>query len=72
MLVRGARVCVECQPLGMNGAGGGGRCPGHGVLRRETRWAAVAVPGCRGKWIMVTPHANCRCPTDSNRSFVLV
>jgi len=74
--VPGATVCVECQPLVMSGGGGGavggGRCSGDGVLHRETRWAAVAVPGCRGKWIMTTAHAPCRCPADDEHSFVLV
>jgi len=72
LLVPGARLCVECQPLVMSGGVGNGRCSGHGVLDRETRWSAVGVPGCRGKWIMTTRHANCRCPADNQFSFVLV
>lgn len=71
LLVPGAKVCVECQPLVMNGQLGG-RCRGHGVFQRETRWTAVAVPGCHGKWIMTTQHAQCQCPSDSELSFVLV
>lgn len=72
LLEPGTRLCVECQPLVMGGGGGVGRCTGHGVLNRETRWTAVGVPGCRGKWIMTTPHAQCRCPADNQFSFVLV
>ena len=74
-LVAGARLCVECQPLVMGGSPATGRrarCTGHGVLDLETRWSAVGVPGCRGKWVMTTPHTNCRCPPDNKFSFVLV
>jgi len=72
LLVPGARLCVECQPLVMSGRVGSGTCAGHGVLDSETRWTAVGVPGCRGKWIMTTAHANCRCPANDKFSFVLV
>jgi len=72
LLKPGTRLCVECQPLVMSGGGGVGMCTGHGVLNRETRWTAVGVPGCRGKWVMTTPHAHCRCPADNQFSFVLV
>jgi hypothetical protein len=71
LLVPGATVCVECQPMVMNGQLGG-RCRGHGVLNRETRWDAVIVPGCHGKWIMTTAHETCQCNPEDPLSFVLV
>ena len=72
-LVKGASLCVECQALVMKDPQlGGGRCRGHGILNRETRWSAVAVPGCHGKWVMKTPHAECQCSPDEQLSFVLV
>ena len=72
-LVKGATLCVECQALVMKDPQlGGGRCRGHGILNRETRWSAVAVPGCHGKWVMKSPHAECQCSPDEQLSFVLV
>jgi hypothetical protein len=41
----------------------GGRCRGHGVLAKETRWDAVTVPGCRGRWVMKYRQEECQCGT---------
>jgi hypothetical protein len=71
-LVRGAELCVECQALAMRRRLGG-RCRGHGVLNKETRWAAVAaVAGCHGKWTMKSRQDGCQCAADSPLSFILV
>jgi hypothetical protein len=71
LLIPGVVVCVECQPMITNGQPAT-RCRGHGVYGRETRWDAVIVPGCHGKWIMKSPHTPCQCPPDDPLSFVLV
>jgi hypothetical protein len=72
-LTKGASLCVECQALVMKDPQlSDGRCRGHGILNRETRWSAVAVPGCHGKWVMKTPHAECQCDPEQTLSFVLV
>lgn len=70
-LKKGAQVCVECQPTAMKEKLGG-RCRGHGVYLRETRWDAVTVRGCRGKWMMVTRQEECQCATDDEHSFILI
>lgn len=63
-LVKGASVCVECQPAAMKQKLGG-RCRGHGVLAKQTRWDAVTVPGCRGRWVMKYRRENCQCSGSS-------
>lgn len=70
-LVKGAVACVECQPLAMKGKLGG-HCRGHGLYRKETRWTAVTVPGCHGKWVMTTAHEECQCDPENELSFILV
>jgi hypothetical protein len=72
-LVKGATVCVECQGLAMRQQLGG-RCRGHGVMSKETRWSAVAssVVGCHGKWTMKSRQQGCQCASDSSVSFILV
>lgn len=72
-LVKGATVCVECQALAMRSKLGG-RCRGHGVMSKETRWSAVAssVVGCHGKWTMRSRQQGCQCSSESGHSFILV
>lgn len=67
----GATVCVECQQLAMKKKLGV-RCKGHGVYLRETRWNAVTVPGCHGKWEMKTRHEECTCNHNDISSFILI
>jgi len=70
-LVTGGTVCVECQPAAMKRQLGT-RCRGHGVLRKQTRWKAVTVPGCRGRWVLKSRRDDCRCDVQNPTSFILV
>ena len=74
-LAKGASVCVECQSLAMRRELGG-RCKGHGVMSKETRWAAVATSSstgrCHGKWVLKSRDQDCQCSSDSPLSFILV
>lgn len=70
-LQKGSTACVECQPMAMKKKLGN-RCKGHGVYLKETRWNAVTVPGCHGKWTLQTRPENCQCDADHKLSFVLV
>jgi len=72
-LTKGATVCVECQPMAMQ-AKLGGRCYGHGAYLRQTRWAALAAPGCHGLWNMTSQREDCQCPTEGSsiRSIIFV
>lgn len=72
-LVKGRQVCVECQPAVMKKKLGG-RCRGNGVQAKETRWDAVTVPGCRGRWVMKSRQEECQCSSDDKQlaSFILV
>lgn len=70
-LAKGATVCVECQQLAMKHKLGV-RCKGDGVVNRETRWHAVTVPGCHGKWLMKQDHEEGACNKENTLSFILV
>ena len=70
-LTKGATVCVECQPSAMSRQLGT-RCRGHGVAGKQTRWKAVTVPGCRGRWVMRSRRDDCQCDVQSPTSFILV
>ncbi|XP_064612618.1 somatomedin-B and thrombospondin type-1 domain-containing protein-like [Liolophura sinensis] len=67
----GQTVCVECQPTIMKKELGT-RCEGHGVWRQETRWRAVHVHGCHGKWVMQTKHDEGTCDINGNSDFILI
>jgi len=73
-LTKGAEVCVECQSLAMRRRLGG-RCRGHGVLHKETRWvvmAAARTTGCHGKWVLKSRQDSCQCSPKSPLSYILV
>ena len=72
-LRKGSSVCVECQSLAMRRRLGG-RCRGHGVLRKVTRWTAVVAgsTGCHGKWTLKSRQEACQCSAESPLSFILV
>ena len=70
-LTKKTEVCVECESTAMKKKLGG-RCKGQGVYLKETRWNAVTVPGCHGKWIRQTRDEPCQCDPDNNLSFVFV
>lgn len=69
-LTKGTSICVECQVMAMQKKLGG-RCNGHGIYERETRWAAMGVPGCHGTWLMSSRRQDCEC-SDQGSSFILV
>jgi len=71
VLTEGATVCVECQSVAMRSKLGG-RCRGHGVLGRQTRWNTATAPGCTGLWTMKTKRRDCSCNPDSKFSFILI
>ena len=70
-LTVGTKVCVECQPFAMKRKLGV-RCKGHGVYRRETRWSAIMVSGCRGKWRMLEKSEEGGCDAEKEVSFIFV
>lgn len=76
-LVKGARVCVDCQELAMKKKLGS-RCKGDGSQGKDTRWNAVMLPGCHGKWKMVSRQEECSCVanraqvTQNQSSFILL
>ncbi|KAL5017279.1 hypothetical protein ScPMuIL_006868 [Solemya velum] len=70
-LEKGAKVCVECQPMAMSRELGN-RCLGHGVFNEITRWNAINVPDCRGEWIMTSKHESCTCNLHGDSDYILV
>ena len=70
-LTKGAIVCVECQQVAMKHKLGV-RCQGDGVAHRQTRWHAVTVPGCHGKWEMKEEHVEGKCGGDDKLPFIFV
>uniref|UniRef100_A0A8D8SFX0 Somatomedin-B and thrombospondin type-1 domain-containing protein n=3 Tax=Cacopsylla melanoneura TaxID=428564 RepID=A0A8D8SFX0_9HEMI len=49
-LREGGKVCVRCESQAMRPALGY-RCPGHGTMDRSTRWSALSIPHCHGRWM---------------------
>jgi len=70
-LSAGTTVCVECQQVAMKKRLGV-RCHGHGVYLKQTRFNAVTVPGCHGKWVMTSRHEDCSCHKEADMSFILI
>lgn len=70
-LVKGATICVECQPTAMRRKLGG-RCRGHGVVGKQTRWNAATAQGCDGQWTLKVTHRECRCNPNSPLSFIFI
>lgn len=74
----GERVLVRCEAEALHRSLGV-RCEGHGAPGRATRFAALATPSCRGKWLRLTPsyvRPNDSClrqqETDSKAQFIFV
>jgi len=70
-LIAGAVACVECQSTAMRRRLGG-RCRGHGVVGRQTRWNAATAPGCSGRWTLTAARRRCRCDPRSQLSFIFI
>ena len=48
----------------------GGRCKGHGVEERTTKWRSTFKPKCRGKWRRVREMSKCPCLNGPDYVFV--
>ncbi|XP_026470884.1 uncharacterized protein LOC113375149 [Ctenocephalides felis] len=77
-LQEGERVLVRCEAEALHRSLGV-RCEGHGAPGRATRFAALATPSCRGKWLRLTPSDvppsdSClrQQETDSRAQFIFV
>lgn len=66
-----AEVCAECQPFAMH-KHFGMRCKGHGVPGKVTRWRAIDVPHCSGKWELKTIDRACTCNVHQNKDFIFI
>ncbi|OQV22143.1 putative Somatomedin-B and thrombospondin type-1 domain-containing protein [Hypsibius exemplaris] len=67
----GAQVCVECQKGAMR-KNIGYRCKGQGLVNTDTRWSAMLVNGCHGKWQLTEKQENCHCDPNDHNSFIFV
>ncbi|GAV05651.1 hypothetical protein RvY_15750 [Ramazzottius varieornatus] len=67
----GAQVCVDCQKGAMRKKLGY-RCKGQGLLNTETRWSAMLVNGCHGKWLLKERKADCHCDVNDHNAFIFV
>ncbi len=47
-------------------------CSNCSVFLQETRWNAITMPGCHGKWMLKTEHRDCTCDPNSEMSFILL
>ncbi|XP_038074585.1 somatomedin-B and thrombospondin type-1 domain-containing protein-like [Patiria miniata] len=67
IIKKGTLVCVECtQPAFDND----GRCRGEGTEGKRTRWSAVDLPKCRGRWVQTSIQEKCKCNTGSDLIFI--
>ncbi|XP_072163505.1 somatomedin-B and thrombospondin type-1 domain-containing protein-like [Diadema setosum] len=66
-LTKSKTVCVECNRPAY---GTDGKCHGEGVRKEKSRFAAVDVPGCRGRWIQQSIEENCKCNTGADYIFI--
>lgn len=48
------------------------RCKGQGLLNTETRWSAMLVHGCHGKWLLTSREPECRCGQKDQHSMIFV
>ena len=71
VLKAGDEVCVECQPFAMH-KHFGMRCKGHGVPGKITRWRAIDVPHCNGRWELKTVERSCTCNVHKNKDFIFI
>ncbi|XP_030848395.1 somatomedin-B and thrombospondin type-1 domain-containing protein [Strongylocentrotus purpuratus] len=60
-------ACVECNRPAY---GTDGRCHGEGVIKEKTRFVAVDVKGCRGRWIQQSMEDDCKCDTGEDYIFI--
>jgi len=69
----GGIVCVRCEKAATRHYLGG-RCTGHGVEGRPTRWTALTDVDCHGKWIRRTQQSQLTCPCNQQEdaSFIFV
>lgn len=68
-LTKDNEVCVSCESKAVREKLGG-RCAGHGVYDRETRFKTVVTPECHGRWERVRYEENCPCKSGPTFIFV--
>jgi len=66
---KGLQMCALC-PADAQRESLGGRCKGHGVDRRVTRWRSTFAPKCHGKWRRVREMEKCPCLNGPDYVFV--
>lgn len=64
-MTNGMTICADCRALAMRRRLAG-HCKGHGVPLRETRFVAVTIPGCHGRWRLKGPHDQGMCHESGN------
>ena len=67
--VPGQQMCALC-PADAQRKNLGGRCKGHGVDSRLTKWRSTTKPKCRGKWKRVKELRHCPCHQGPDYVFV--
>ena len=65
----GQQMCALC-PSDAQRENLGGRCKGHGVEERTTKWRSTFKPKCRGKWRRVREMSECPCLNGPDYVFV--
>jgi len=66
---KGQQMCALC-PSDAQRENLGGRCKGHGVEERTTKWRSTFKPKCRGKWRRVREMSECPCLNGPDYVFV--
>ncbi|XP_033627676.1 somatomedin-B and thrombospondin type-1 domain-containing protein-like [Asterias rubens] len=64
---KGTIVCAECDQPAFNSEG---RCRGEGIQGKKSRWAALDLPKCRGRWVRTSIEEKCKCNTGSDFIFI--
>ena len=65
----GQQMCALC-PEDAKRENLGGRCRGHGVDSKLTRWRSTVHSKCHGKWKRVQETRNCPCKKGPDFIFV--
>jgi len=68
-LRRGNEICVSCESKAVREKLGG-RCSGHGVFDKQTRFKAVVHSTCHGRWQRIRMEEDCPC--TSGPAFIFV
>lgn len=66
---KGVITCVQCS---YPANGDGGKCYGEGQQSKKSRWTAVDVPRCRGRWKQQSIVKDCTCNTNTGLDFIFI